>query len=298
VDITSPAAVAAAIDDKTRCVYCETVSNSTLEITQLDEIAVVAHMAGLPLVVDDTFTTPHLCRPIDHGADIVVHSLIKWKGGHGNGIGGFVVDSGTFNWAAGKHPLFTDPDASHGGLRWGLDLPPQLTSTAFLLRLRAVPLGNLGACISSDDAEMFLQALDMLALRMDRHCENATRIAEFLLRHNKVEWVKYPGLVTMFAKNLKFMKGKGGSLIVFQVKGGSEAAKKFISALRLVSYVEDIADAKSLAINSTVITHLQLQEEQRRLCGIAPGTICLSVGIETCANIQLDIAYALESIDR
>ena len=298
VDITDPSAVAAAIDDKTRCVFCETVSNPALEITPLDEIASVAHAAGLPLVVDDTFTTPYLCRPMDHGADVIVHSLTKWTGGHGTGIGGIVVDAGRFDWAAGKHPLFTEPDTSYGGLKWGVDLPPSLLPVAFILRMRTVPLRNLGACISPDNAWMFLQGIETLALRMDRHCENALKVAKFLQGHDKVEWIKYPGLDgdVEYDKNVKYLGGKGGSLVVFELKGGAQAGKQFIDALKLVSHVANVGDAKSLAINPATTTHSQLNEEQQRLCGITPGMVRLSIGIETFADIQDDIAQALDSV--
>ena len=183
VDINDPKTVAAAIDDRTRAVFCETVSNPALEVTDLEAVAKVAHDHGLPLIVDSTFSTPYLTQPLAYGADVVVHSLTKWLGGHGTGIGGVVVDSGKFTWAAGKHPLFTTPDASYHGLRWGIDLPDPLRPLAYILRMRTVPLRNLGACISPDNAWMFLQGIETLPLRMDRHCENAMAVATFLKGH-------------------------------------------------------------------------------------------------------------------
>ena len=219
-----------AIDENTRAIFCETVSNPALEISPLEELAKVAKEAGIPLIVDDTFTTPYLCKPFSYGASIVCHSLTKWTGGHGTGIGGIVVDAGTFDWSTGKHPLFVKPDTSYGGLRWGLDLPESLSPLAYILRMRTVPLRNLGACLSPDNAWMFCIGIETLPLRMDRHCENALKVAEFLNGRLEVDWVKYPGLPNdkEYEKNLTYLGGKGGSLVVFEVKGGAEKGKKFI----------------------------------------------------------------------
>ncbi|MGA1529913.1 MAG: O-acetylhomoserine aminocarboxypropyltransferase/cysteine synthase family protein, partial [Kiritimatiellia bacterium] len=194
VDSTDPANYAKAIDDKTRAVFCETVSNPALEVTDLEAVAKIAHDHGIPLIVDATFSTPYLTNPIAHGADIVVHSLTKWFGGHGTGIGGVVVDSGKFNWAGGKHPLYDRPDSSYHGLRWGHDLPAPLAPLAFILRMRTVPLRNLGACIAPDNSWIFLQGIETLPLRMERHCENALAVAKHLKSHALVEWVRFPGL--------------------------------------------------------------------------------------------------------
>jgi O-acetylhomoserine (thiol)-lyase len=295
VDICDPSAVAAAIDDKTRAIFCETVSNPALEISPLEELAKVAKDAGIPLVVDDTFTTPYLCKPIEWGADVICHSLTKWSGGHGTGIGGIVVDSGKFDWGAGKHPLYTEADTSYGGLRWGKDLPEPLAPLAFILRMRTVPMRNLGACISPDNAWMFLQGIETLPLRMDRHCENAKKVADYLLDHPKVRMVRYPGLPgdSEYEKNLKYLKGKGGSLVIFEVKGGAEAGKSFIDSLKMLSHVANVGDAKSLAINPATTTHSQMNESQQRLAGITPGLVRLSVGIETIDDIIADIEQAL-----
>jgi len=282
-DITDPAKVKAAIDDKTRAIFCETVSNPALEISPLEELAEIASDAGIPLVVDDTFTTPYLCKPIDYGASVICHSLTKWSGGHGTGIGGIVVDAGTFDWKGGKHPLFTEPDTSYGGLRWGLDLPEPLAPIAYILRMRTGPLRNLGACLSPDNAWMFLQGIETLPLRMERHCENSLKVAEYLKDRPEVEWVKYPGLPEdkEYEKNKKYLKGKGGSLVVFEVKGGAAKSRRFIDNLKLFSHVANVGDAKSLAINPATTTHSQMNEDEQRLCGITPGMIRLSVGIET-----------------
>jgi O-acetylhomoserine (thiol)-lyase len=266
-----------------------------LEISPLEELAKVAKDAGIPLVVDDTFTTPYLCKPIEWGADVICHSLTKWSGGHGTAIGGIVVDSGRFAWGAGKHPLYTEEDTSYGGLRWGKDLPEPLAPLAFILRMRTGPMRNLGACISPDNAWMFLQGIETLPLRMDRHCENSLKVAQYLQGHPKVDMVRYPGLPgdSEYAKNQKYLGGKGGSLVIFEVKGGAEAGKSFIDSLKMLSHVANVGDAKSLAINPATTTHSQMNESQQRLAGITPGLVRLSIGIETIDDIIADIEQAL-----
>lgn len=297
VDSQDPQAFADAIDDKTRAIFCETVSNPALEVVDLAAVADVAHAAGLPLVVDSTFSTPYLTRPIEHGADIVIHSLTKWMGGHGAGIGGVVVDSGTFNWAGGKHPLYDEPDNSYHGLRWGHDLPEPLSPLAFILRMRTVPLRNLGACIAPDNAWFLLQGIETLPLRMERHCANSLAVAKHLEAHDKVEWVRFPGLESdpEFEKNQKYLKGKGGSMVVFGIKGGAEAGQKFIENLNLFSHLANVGDAKSLAIHPATTTHSQLDEEQQAAGGISPELIRLSVGIENIDDILADLNAALAS---
>jgi O-acetylhomoserine (thiol)-lyase len=298
VDSNEPRNFARAIDDKTRALFCETVSNPASEITDLEAVARVAHDRGIPLVVDSTFSTPYLTRPLDHGADIVVHSLTKWFGGHGTGIGGVVVDGGKFNWAGGKHPLYTTPDTSYHGLRWGIDLPDPLRPLAFILRMRTVPLRNLGACISPDNSWMFLQGIETLPLRMERHCENALAVARHLKSHPKIEWVRFPGLEEdpMFALSRKYLRGKGGAMVVFGIKGGKEAGRKFIDALRLFSHLANVGDAKSLAIHPATTTHSQLDEGQQREAGITPEMVRLSVGIEHIDDILADLDQALAAI--
>jgi O-acetylhomoserine (thiol)-lyase len=298
VDINDSAAIAAAIDSKTRAMFTETVGNPSLEIAPLSEIAEVANSHKIPLIVDDTFTTPYLCKPIaDYGAHIVVHSLTKWTGGHGTGIGGIVVDSGKFDWKnSNNHPLYTAPDPSYGGIRWGVDLPEPLLPLAYILRMRTVPLRNLGACISPDNSWLFLQGIETLPLRMERHCQNAKVVAEYLQKHNAVEWVRFPGLPTdsQYEKNLRYLKGKGGSLVVFEIKGGKEKGQQFIDSLKLWSHVANVGDCKSLAIHPTTTTHSQLSAEQQAAAGITPGLVRLSVGIETIEDILEDLAQALE----
>lgn len=294
VDINDPQNVADAIDDKTRAVFCETISNPASEVTDIQAVADAAHAGGVPLIVDATFSTPHLCRPIEHGADIVVHSLTKWLGGHGTAIGGIVIDSGKFNWAAGKHPLFDTPDNSYHGLRWGHDLPEALAPLAYILRMRTVPLRNLGACISPDNSWAALQGIETLPLRMDRHCENALAVAKFLKAHEAVDWVRYPGLEDdpEYEKNLKYQSGKGGSVVTFEIKGGAAAGQKFIEDLKLFSHLANVGDAKSLAIHPASTTHSQMNAEQQKGGGITPGLIRLSVGIEHIDDIIDDLTQA------
>lgn len=295
VDSTDPQEFEAAVDDKTRALFCEGVSNPALEVADLEAIAAVAHSHGLPLVVDATFSTPYLTRPIEHGADIVIHSLTKWFGGHGNGLGGLVVDSGRFNWAAGKHPLYDEPDGSYHGLRWGHDLPEPLAPLAFILRMRTGPLRNLGACISPDNAWQFLQGIETLPLRMERHCENALKVAEYLSGHEAVEWVRYPGLPSdpEYGRCQKYLSGKGGGMVVFELKGGSEAGKRFIESLELFLHLANVGDAKSLAIHPATTTHSQLTAAQQLAGGISPGLIRLSVGLEHIDDILADLAQAM-----
>jgi O-acetylhomoserine (thiol)-lyase len=295
VDSNDPQNFAIAIDDKTRALFCETVSNPALEITDLEAVAKIAHAHGLPLIVDATFSTPYLTRPIDFGADIIVHSLTKWFGGHGTGIGGVVVDSAKFNWAAGKHRLYTEPDNSYHGLRWGIDLPEPLRPMAYILRMRTVPLRNLGACIAPDNAWFFLQGIETLPLRMERHCVNALAVAKHLQSHKSVEWVRFPGLPgdPMAKLNQKYLRGKGGSMVVFGIKGGAKGGQKFIDSLQLLSHLANVGDAKSLAIHPATTTHSQLGEEQQRAGGITPELIRLSIGLEHIDDIVADLDQAL-----
>lgn len=297
VDSNDPQNFAKAIDAKTRALFCETVSNPALEVSDLDAIGAIAQANGLPLIVDSTFSTPYLTQPLKHGADIVVHSLTKWMGGHGTGIGGVVVDSGRFNWAAGRHPLYTTPDNSYHGLRWGLDLPDPLRPLAFILRMRTVPLRNLGACIAPDNSWMLLQGIETLPLRMERHCENALAVAKWLKQQPQVTWVRFPGLLDdpEFARNQKYLRGKGGSMVVFGIQGGKEAGSKFIDSLKLFSHLANVGDAKSLAIHPATTTHSQLDEAAQRAGGITPDLVRLSVGLEHIDDLLADLAQALRA---
>jgi O-acetylhomoserine (thiol)-lyase len=300
VDSTKPEEFAKASDGKTRAFFCETVSNPALEVTDLERVAALAHERGLPLIVDSTFSTPYLTRPFEHGADIVVHSLTKWLGGHGIGIGGVVVDKGGFNWGAGKHPLYDMPDTSYHGLRWGHDLPEILAPLAFILRMRTVPLRNLGACIAPDNAWFFLQGIETLPLRMERHCQNALAVARHLKKHPAISWVRFPGLEDdpMFELNKKYLRGKGGSMVVCGLKKGYEAGKKFIESLKLFSHLANVGDAKSLAIHPASTTHSQLNEEQQRGAGITPEMVRLSIGIEAIEDILEDLDQALATASK
>ena len=295
VDSNDPANFAAAIDGNTRALFCESVSNPALEITDLDAVADIAHANGLPLIVDSTFSTPYLNRPIEHGADIVVHSLTKWLGGHGAGIGGIVIDSGKFNWAGGKHPLFDEPDNSYHGLRWGHDLPEPLSPLAYILRMRTVPLRNLGACISPDNSWQFLQGIETLPLRMERHCENALAVAKHLEAHPQVTWTSYPGLPSSEYHEVatRMLTGGYGAILTFGIKGGREAGRKFIDALGMFSHMANIGDAKSLAIHPPTTTHSQLNEAELEKAGVSQDMVRLSVGIEHIDDILADIDQAL-----
>ncbi len=284
----------AAINDKTKAVYIETIGNPGLEVPDIEAVANLAHGSGLPLIVDSTFTTPYLLRPIEYGADIVVHSLTKWMGGHGTGIGGVVVDAGKFDWNSERFPLYSKPDESYHGLVWATGLG-DLTPVAFILRMRTIPLRNLGACISPDNAWVFLQGIETLPLRMERHCENARKVADYLKSHPSVEWVRYPGLDDHpSAKNAKKYLKKGfGGMVVFGIVGGRDSGVKFINSLKLFSHVANVGDAKSLAIHPSSTTHSQLTDEQQRDAGIPPELVRLSIGIEHIDDILADLGQAL-----
>jgi O-acetylhomoserine (thiol)-lyase len=297
VDSSQPQNFKTAIDDKTRALFVESVSNPALEVADLEAISQIARDHGLPLIVDSTFSTPFLTKPISHGADIVVHSLTKWFGGHGAGIGGVVVDSGKFNWAAGRHPLFTDPDNSYHGLRWGVDLPAPLLPLAYILRMRTVPLRNLGACLAPDNAGFLLQGIETLPLRMQRHAENALAVAKHLKAHPRVAWVRYPGLPddSQYDLNRRYLRGLGGGMVVFGIRGGVEEGRRFIEGLRLFSHLANVGDAKSLAIHPASTTHSQLSPEQQAAGGITQDLVRLSVGIEHIDDILADLDRALAS---
>jgi len=295
VDPSDPQNFAAAITEKTKALYTETIGNPSLDVSDIEAISTIAHDNGLPLIVDSTFATPHLTRPIEHGADIVIHSLTKWMGGHGNGIGGIVVDSGKFDWAAGKHPLLSEPDESYHGIRYAIDLPDELRPLAYILRMRLVPLRNLGACISPDNAWQFLQGIETLPLRMERHSENALDTAKFLEQQDKIEWVRYPGLESHPSHGIakKLLKNGFGATVVFELTGGEEAGRNFIEKLKVFSHLANVGDAKSLAIHPASTTHSQLDEAQQAAGGITPGLVRLSVGLEHIDDLLADIKQAL-----
>lgn len=292
VKITDLAGFEAAINEHTRALYIESIGNPVLDVADIDAVSAIAKRHKLPLIVDATFTTPYLLQPFKHGADIVVHSLTKWLGGHGAAIGGITVDGGTFNWADERFRLYAEPDPSYHGMRWGFDLngaPP------FITRMRTVPLRNLGACISPDNAWMILQGIETLPLRMERHCSNAMAVAHFLKNHPQVDWVRYPGLESdpshTIAKRI-LTRGFGG-MVVFGIKGGKKAGQRFIESLKLFSHLANVGDAKSLALHPGSTTHSQLSDEQQRAAGLKPEMIRLSIGLEHIDDILADIEQAL-----
>jgi O-acetylhomoserine (thiol)-lyase len=284
------AAMEAAINDKTRAVFIETIGNPALSVPDLEAIAELAHAHQLPLIADSTFTTPYLLRPIDYGADIIVHSLTKWIGGHGTGIGGIVVDSGKFDWTRGPFRTMNESEPSYNGIRFAHDLG-DMSPIAYILRMRLVPLRNLGSAISPDNAWIFLQGTETLALRMERHSQNALAVARYLESHKSVEWVQYPGLPSHptheYAK--KYLKKGFGGMIVFGIKGGREAGEAFINGIELFSHVANVGDAKSLAIHPASTTHSQLDEQAQSLAGCPPELIRLSIGLEHIDDIIEDL---------
>jgi O-acetylhomoserine (thiol)-lyase len=282
VDPKDPANFEKAITEKTKAIFIETIGNPVLDYTDVRAIADVAHRNGLPLIVDATFTTPYLLRTIDLGADIVINSLTKWLGGHGSAIGGIITDSGRFNWKGGKHPLFTEPDKNYHGLRWAIDLPEPLAPIAFALRVRTVPLRNLGASISPDNSWIFLQGIETLPVRITRHSENALKVAEYLSGHPEVAWVRYPGLKNdpSYPLASRDLKNGFGGMVVFGVKGGYDAAVKIIDSIRLFSHLANVGDAKSLILHPASTSHSQLSKEQQLESGLSPDLIRLSIGLE------------------
>jgi O-acetylhomoserine (thiol)-lyase len=296
-DPRDPANFEAQINAKTRAIFIETIGNPLLDFTDIAAVSEIAQKHHLPLIVDATFTTPCLLKSIGFGADIVVNSLTKWMGGHGTGIGGVVVDSGKFDWTDSKFNLYNEPDASYHDLRYAHDLG-DLNPVAFIMRMRLVPLRNLGACISPDNAWMFLQGLETLPLRMERHCENAGSVAQYLKTHPKVTWVRYPGLEDdpTYPVARKYLKNGFGGMVVFGIKGGHAAGSKFVDGLELFSLLANVGDAKSLVIHPSSTTHSQLNEEQQKAGGITPDLIRLSIGIEHVDDIIADLEQAFAKV--
>jgi O-acetylhomoserine (thiol)-lyase len=287
-------AVEAAITAKTKAVYAETVGNPKLDIADIEGYAKVAHKHGIPLIVDNT-SAPYIFKPIDFGADIVIYSATKFIGGHGTTLGGLIVDSGKFNWENGKFPLITDPDPSYHGLKFVDALRP-LGNIAYIIKARVNLLRDLGPCQSPFNSFLLLQGLETLHLRIIRHSENALKVAQFLEKHPKVQWVNYPGLDSSPEKERakKYLPKGAGGIIGFGIKGGAAAGKKFIESLQLLSHVANIGDAKSLAIHPASTTHSQLSEDEQRSTGVTPDFIRLSIGIEDIKDILEDIEQALK----
>jgi O-acetylhomoserine (thiol)-lyase len=289
------AALEALIDDKTKAVFCESIGNPAGNIVDLKALAEAAHRHGVPLIVDNTVATPILCRPFEHGADLVVHSLTKYIGGHGTSIGGIVVDSGAFPWADNKtrFPLLNTPDPSYHGVTYTEAFGP----AAFIGRCRVVPLRNTGAALSPFNAFLILQGLETLALRMERHCENAIKVAHYLQNHPQVAWVKYAGLPDHPEHDLavRYTSGKPASILSFGIVGGQEAGARFIDALQLVVRLVNIGDAKSLACHPASTTHRQLNVEELERAGVPRDMVRLSIGIEHIDDILVDLAQALDA---
>jgi O-acetylhomoserine aminocarboxypropyltransferase/cysteine synthase len=290
------AATEAAINGKTRALYIETVGNPALDVADIEGYAAIAKKHHLPLIVDATFTPPTLLRPIEHGANIVIHSLSKWIGGHGTGIGGVVVDAGNFDWTDPKFSLYNEPDRGYHGLRFAHDLG-ELNPLAFILRLRTVGLRNQGPTLAPDAAWLFLQGVESLPLRMERHSSNARKVAEFLKHHPKVAWVRYPGLSGDPSHDLaqKYLPDGAGGMVVFGVRGGSAEGIKLVDNIGLFSILANVGDAKSLIIHPASTTHSQLSDEDQRKAGLAPELVRLSIGLEHVDDIigALDDALKL-----
>jgi len=292
VDSHDPENYRRAIDENTRLIYCESIGNPNNNVDDFEAVALIAHEAGIPLVVDNTVTTPALFRPLEHGADIVVYSLTKFIGGHGTSIGGCVVDGGRFPWDNGKFPEFTEPDpAYHGAVFW-----QSVGNLSFIIKMRVQLLRDLGACLSPFNAFQFIQGLETLQLRMPRHVENAQQVAQWLEQQPQVAWVNYPGLPSHpdHQRVQRYLPAGAGAIIGFGVKGGSEAALRFIDRLKLVSHLANIGDAKTLVIHPASTTHQQLSEQEQRAAGVTPDFIRLSVGIEGVKDIIADLEQALQ----
>ena len=293
VDYRDPQAVSALVDERTKAVYCESVGNPLGNVVDFAAFADVAHAAGVPLIVDNTVPSPYLCRPFEHGADIVVHSLTKYLGGHGNSIGGMIVDSGKFPWGEHKERFarLNTPDVSYHGVNYVEALGP----AAYIARARVVPLRNMGATISPFNSFLILQGIETMALRMDRICENAQRVAEHLASHPAVSWVEYAGLADNASKPLvdKYMGGRASGILSFGVKSGREGGARFLDALKLVTRLVNIGDAKSLATHPASTTHRQLNDEELAKAGVKPDMVRLSIGIEHIDDILADIEQAL-----
>ena len=301
-DAENPETFASLIDDKTRAIYGDTVGNPKLNIFPFKEISALAQKEKLPLIIDNTVTSPAICRPIEHGANVVINSLTKFIGGHGTSIGGIVIDAGNFDWGSGRFSQFTEPDESyHGLVHWDAfqAFPPAGgANIAYIMKMRLQLLRDMGNCAAPFNSFLHLQGVETLPLRMERHCENAMKVAEFLEKHDKVSWVNYPGLSYNphhEAAQQYFENNHYGALVGFGVKGGIEAGKKFIDNLQLFSHLANIGDAKSLAIHPATTTHQQLDEAEQRSTGVTPDFVRLSVGIESIEDLLSDLDQALNA---
>lgn len=292
-DVDNPQKFRAHITDRTKALYVETIGNPRINVADLEEIAGIAHVHGIPLIVDNTFASPYLCRPFEHGADIVVHSATKFIGGHGTSIGGVIVDSGKFDWNNGKFPGLSEPDPSYHGVVFTEAVGP----LAYIIKARVTLLRDTGAAISPFNAFLLLQGLETLNLRMERHVENAQKVAEFLERHELVTWVNFPGLKQSpyYSLAQKYLPKGAGAILTFGLKGGLEEGKKFINSLELFSHLANVGDAKSLVIHPASTTHQQLDEESQLKAGVSPDMIRLSIGLETVDDLLEDLDTALRA---
>jgi O-acetylhomoserine (thiol)-lyase len=292
VDGSNPDNFAAAITPNTKALYAEIIGNPKIDVLDIEKVAAIAHKNGIPLIIDGTFATPYLCRPADFGADIIVHSATKFIGGHGTSMGGLVVDAGKFDWSNGKFPSLSEPDPSYHGLRYTEAFGP----IAFIMRLRVQVLRDLGACLSPFNSFMFLQGLETLHLRMQRHSDNALAVANFLAGHELVSWVSYPGVKSHadYNKAQRYLPKGAGAILTFGIKGGLEAGRKFIDALKVFSLLANVGDAKSLVIHPASTTHSQLTSEQRASAGAPDDMVRLSLGLEDAADLIDDLQQALE----
>lgn len=285
-----------AIDENTRAIFCESIGNPAGNVVDIERLAEIAHKHGVPLMVDNTVATPYLCRPIDFGADIVIHSLTKYIGGHGNSIGGIIIDSGKFDWIANKarFPMLNEPDPSYHGVIYTEALGP----AAYIGRCRVVPLRNTGAAISPHNSFLILQGLETLGLRMERHCENAEKLADYLLAHDKVEWVNYAALDDSPHKAAcnRITGGKASGILSFGIVGGASAGAQFIDALKMILRLVNIGDAKSLACHPASTTHRQLNEDELAAAGVSTDLVRISVGIEHIDDIISDVSQALDAV--
>jgi len=291
VDPADPENFRRAITDKTKAVFAESIGNPRLDVFDVETVAKIAHEAGVPLVVDNTTPSPYLMRPIAHGADIVVHSATKFIGGHGTSIGGVIIDAGKFDWTGGRFPDLTEPDPSYHGLRY----VETFGDLAYIIKVRVQLLRDLGASLSPFNAFLFLQGLETLPLRMERHSANALAIARYLQSHPNIAWVNYPGLPGHPSHGLlaKYMPKGAGALVGFGIKGGREAGRRFIDALELFSHLANIGDAKSLAIHPASTTHSQLTPDEQVFTGVTDDYVRLSVGLEDVADLTEDLEQAL-----
>ena len=293
VDPSHPENFHYAIRPNTKLVYAETLGNPKNDVLDIEAVAKVAHEAGLPLFIDNTVATPYLCRPIEWGADIVIHSLTKFLGGHGTSVGGIIVDAGKFDWTSGRFPEFTEPDPSYHGLKFS----EAFGAIAFILKTRVQLLRDLGPALSPFNAFLILQGVETLSLRVQRHSDNALKVAEFLGTHPAVTWVNYPGLPSAPTHELatKYLRHGFGAILGFGIKGGAEAGVKFINAVTLLSHLVNIGDAKSLVVHPASTTHAQLTPEERLATGVTDDFIRLVIGIEDIDDILADIDQALHA---